>query len=50
MESLRGYVDELHRKQEEAFLMDDQPSLDAVNAELDEVITDEVLEAMKGEA
>lgn len=49
MESMSTYVEELHHKQEEAYLNGDQPALDVVNEELDQVVTDEILEAMKGD-
>lgn len=49
MESIQGYVSELHRAEEAAYIVGDQAAMDMIGAELDKVVTDEVIASTKGE-
>jgi len=48
-ESLKDYVKMLHMQEEVAYLDGDQNTLHTVGAELDTVVTDEIVEEMKGD-
>lgn len=50
MERLVEYIEELHHKEEEAYITGNQEALQLVGSELDQIVTDEAVEAMKGEA
>ncbi len=49
MESMASFIHELHRIEETAFLEGDQDTMAKVGAELDEIVTDEALETLKGD-
>lgn len=49
MEAMNSYISELHRAEEAAYIAGDQATLSLIGAELDEVVTDEAIESMKGE-
>jgi hypothetical protein len=49
MENTKSYIRQLHQEQEASFIDGKQASLDIIGAELDEVLTQELIEEMKGE-
>lgn len=49
MEIMQGYISELHRAEEAAYIAGDQAAMDMIGAELDEVVTDEMIASTKGE-
>lgn len=49
METMQGYISELHRAEEAAYIAGDQAAMDMIGAELDEVVTDEMIASTKGE-
>ena len=50
MERLVEHIQELHREEEQAYLAGDYETMQLVSDTLDHIVTDEAVDAMKGEA
>jgi hypothetical protein len=49
MERLYERIESLHRMEETAFIEGDQSAMRAIGEELDQIVTDEAVDAMKGD-
>lgn len=49
MEGLSQEIQQLHREEEIAFVEGNQPAMELIGQRLDEIVTDEALDTMKGD-